>query len=110
MSKSSLRVAVRLVLLFTLVFALSLTQGWATTIGSTATARPTLDGSSGQLYIYDGGFLANGDVANTGTVNWFGPLFSGLKDVTPLLFSDNGAGIFTVVGIGNTEMLSYRSE
>jgi len=104
MSKSSLRVAVRLVLLFTLVFALSLTQGWATTIGSTTTARPTLDGSAGQVYIYDGGFLANGDVANT--FNWFGPVFSGSKDLTPLLFSDSN-GVFTVVGIGTPQSVTY---
>jgi len=104
MSKSSLRIAVRLVLLFTLVFALSLTQGWATTIGSSTTVRPTLDVSSGQVFIYDGGFLSTGDVANT--FNWFGPVFSGSKDLTPLLFSDSG-GLFTVVGIGSPESVAY---
>lgn len=105
MSKSSLRVAVRLVLLFTLVFALSLTQGWATTIGSTSTVpRQFADLASGQVFIYDGGFLSTGDVANT--FNWFGPTFSGTQDLTPLLFSDSN-GTFTIVGVGLPEQVIY---
>ncbi len=101
MSKSNLRVVVRLVLLFTLVFALSLTQGWADSIGSSTTARPTLDSSAGQVFIYNGGFIPDGDTVST--FNWFGPSFSGSRELTPLLFTESG-GVFTVVGIGASEV------
>jgi hypothetical protein len=104
MSKTHLRVVVRLVLLFLLVFALSLTQGWADSIGSTTTARPTLDVATGQVYIFDGDFIPSGDTVNT--FNWFGPTFSGSKDLTPLIFTDSN-GIFTVVGIGGSESVTY---
>lgn len=103
MSKSNLRVAVRLVLLFTLVFALSLTQGWATTIGSSTTSRTNTDSSAGQVYIFDGAFFNNGDVV--ANFSWFGPVFSGSRELTPLLFQDNG-GVFTVEAIGAAETVS----
>jgi hypothetical protein len=103
MSTQKLRVTVRLVLLFSLVFALSLTQGWATTIGSSTTSRPFIDNSTGQVSIYDGAFFQNGDTITT--FNWFGPVFSGSRNLTPLLFSDTG-GVFTVGAIGATETVS----
>jgi len=106
MAKTHLRVAVRLVLLFSLVFALSLTQGWADSIGSSTTLRSTLDVSTGQVFIYDGASLPTGDTATT--FNWFGPTFSGTKDLTPLIFTFNsGTDTYTVVGIGSSEIVSY---
>jgi hypothetical protein len=104
MSTQKLRVTVRLVLLFSLVFALSLTQGWATTIGSSTTSRPFLDSATGQVYIYDGATFQSGDAITT--FNWFGPVFSGSRDLTPLLFSESLGGVFTVVAIGATESVS----
>jgi hypothetical protein len=105
MAKSSLRVVVRLVLLFSLIFALSLTQGWATTIGSSlSSGRTDLDSSLGQVYIYDGAFFNSGDVV--ASFSWFGPTFSGSKDLTPLLFQDNG-GVFTVEAIGAAQVVTY---
>ncbi len=103
MAKSHLRVAVRLVLLFSVVFVLSLSQGGATTIGSSTTNRSFTDSASGQVYIYTGDFFQPGDVV-TG-FSWFGSVFSGTRDLTPLLFQDNG-GVFTVVAIGNPETVS----
>jgi hypothetical protein len=105
MSKSNLRVVVRLVLLFMLVFALSLTQGWATTIGSSTTSRSNVDGATGQVYIYDGAFFNSGDNVSTASFNWFGPTFSGSRDLTPLLFLDND-GVFTVEAIGAAETVN----
>jgi hypothetical protein len=107
MSKSNLRVAVRLVLLFTLIFALSVTQGWATSIGSSTTSRAFTDSSTGQVSIYVGDLFTAGDVVST--FNWFGPVFSGSRDLTPLLFQDNGSGVFTVVAIRASEIISGTS-
>jgi hypothetical protein len=107
MSKSNLRDVVRLVALFTLVFALSLAQGWADSIG-TGTINPPdplLDVSAGQVSIYNGGFIPVGDTATN--FNWFGPTFSGSRELTPLIFTESG-GVFTVVGIGAQEIdVSY---
>jgi len=103
MTKSNLRVAVRLVLLFSLVFALSVAQGWATSIGSSTTARSFTDSATGQVFIYAGDFFTPGD--NISTFNWFGPVFAGSRDLTPLLFQDN-SGVFTVVAIGASEIVS----
>jgi len=103
MAKTHLRVVVRLVLLFLLVFALSLSQGGATTIGSSTTNRSFTDSASGQVYIYTGDAFQPGDVV-TG-FSWFGSVFSGTRDLTPLLFEDNG-GVFTVVAIGAPESVS----
>jgi hypothetical protein len=104
MSKTHLRVAVRLVLLFSLVFALSLSQGGATTIGSSTTNRSFTDTATGQVYIYSGNsFFTPGDVVNG--FSWFGSVFSGTRELTPLLFQDNG-GVFTVVAIGASEAVS----
>ena len=101
MSTSNLRAVVRLAVLFSLVFALSVSQGWAggiTDIGSAAISRPSVDGAPGEVYIYDGGVFQNGETV--GTFNWFGPTFSGSSTLTPLLLSESG-GIFTIVGIGS---------
>lgn len=103
MAISHLRVAVRLVLLFSVVFVLSLSQGGATTIGSSTTSRSSTDSATGQVYIYAGDFFQPGDVV-TG-FSWFGSVFSGTRDLTPLLFQDTG-GKFTVVAIGATETVS----
>jgi len=103
MAKTHLRVAVRLVLLFLLVFALSLSQGWATTIGSSTTNRAFTDTAAGQVYIFTGDSFTPGDVINGFT--WFGSVFAGTRDLTPLLFQDNG-GVFTVVAIGASEIVS----
>jgi hypothetical protein len=102
MAKTHLRVVARLVLLFSLVFALSLTQGWADSIGSSATHRGTYDTSTGQVFIYDGAFLPTGDTVTF--FNWFGDTFTGSKDLTPLIFTFNpGTDTYTVVGIGTQE-------
>jgi len=106
MTQLNLRVIVRLAVLFSLIFALFLTQGWAGTItnqGSTATSRTTTDIAVGQVYIYNGDVFPTGETVTT--FNWFGPTFSGSRDLTPLLFSDNN-GIFTVVGIGSSTVVS----
>jgi hypothetical protein len=104
MSKSNLRVAVRLVLLFSLVFALSLTQAWADTIGSTL-QNGSLDVATGQVYIYAGGdFASSGETVST--FSWYGPIFSGTRDLTPLLFQDNGDGSYTVEAIGTSMSVS----
>jgi hypothetical protein len=106
MVKTHLRVVVRLVLLFLLVFALSLSQGWATTIGSTTTNRSFTDTAQGQVYIYNGGsgsYFTPGDTV-TG-FSWFGSVFSGTRDLTPLLFQDVG-GVYTVVAIGGQESVN----
>jgi hypothetical protein len=101
MSKSNLRVAVRLVLLFTLIFALSLTQGWASTIGSVLTPlQADTDGSSLVVVIYNGGSAAEFNPGDTiGNFSWAGNLFTGSRELTPLLFQDNG-GTFTLEAIG----------
>jgi hypothetical protein len=107
MSKSNLRVAVRLVLLFSLIFALSLTQAWADTIGSSlSTSRNSLDVAQGQVYIYAGGdFASSGETVST--FSWYGPVFSGAqRDLTPLLFLDNGNGSYTVEAIGTSMSVS----
>jgi hypothetical protein len=106
MSRSRLRVAVRFFVLFSLLLALSLTQSWATPLtnqGSSATTLPNLDTAVGQVYIYNGGLFPSGETVNT--FNWFGPVFAGFRDMTPLLFSVSG-GIFTVVGIGTPDSVS----
>jgi hypothetical protein len=106
MSTSRLRVAVRFAVLFTLVFALSLTQGWATPItnqGSSTIARTNLDIASGEVFIYNGGLFPSGETVDT--FNWFGSLFTGAnRSFTPLLFSVTG-GVFTVAGIGNPQTI-----
>jgi hypothetical protein len=53
--------------------------------------------------IYDGAFFNPGDVVST--FSWFGPVFAGSRDLTPLLFQDNG-GVFTVEAIGTAESVS----
>src|SRR5580698_3394470 len=105
MSKSNLRVAVRLVLLFSLIFALSLTQAWADTIGSSTATRNILDVSAGQVYIYAGGdFASSGETVST--FSWYGPVFSGSRNLTPLLFENNGDGSYTVEAIGTAISVS----
>ncbi len=104
MSKLSLRVVVRFAVFFTLLLALSLSQGWAGTIqGSSTTARSFTDVATGQVFIYNGGFFVSGETVNT--FNWFGPTFSGSRDLTPLLFSESN-GVFTVVGIGTSQTIT----
>jgi|ERR1035441_2005813 hypothetical protein len=111
MSKSNLRVAVRLVLLFTLIFALSLTQGWASTIGSQLTALADLDGSSEVVVIYNGGSAAYFNPGDTiGNFSWIGKLFSGSAELTPLLFQSNGSGTFTLEGIGTAIAVNGASD
>jgi len=103
MSTQNLRVVVRLVTLLSLVFALSLT-GWASSLnqGSSATSRADNDGFAGGVYIYNGGNLTNGETVTL--FNWFDfGTFTGSSDLTPLLFTSNGSGTFTVAAIGNLE-------
>ena len=108
MSKSNLRVAVRLVLLFTLIFALSLTQGWASTIGSVLTPlQADTDGSSLVVVIYNGGSAAEFNPGDTiGNFSWAGNLFTGSRELTPLLFQNDGGGMFTLEGIGTAIAVS----
>lgn len=105
MSKSNLRLVVRLVLLFTLVSALSLTQVWATTIGSPTILQADQDTATGVVAIYTGNaFFNTGDtIAN---FSWIGKTFSGSEELTPLLFQSNGEGQYTVVGIGTAITVS----
>jgi hypothetical protein len=106
MSRSNLRLVVRLVLLLTLVFALSLTEVWADTIGSSlSTSRNNLDVAQGQVYIYAGGDFA-GAGETVSTFSWYGPVFSGPRYLTPLLFQDNLNGTYTLEGIGVSFILS----
>lgn len=101
----NLRVVARLAAIFSLVFALSLAQGWAISIneGSTATGRANQDTAAGQVYIYNGGVFPTGETVSF--FNWFGPAFAGTIDLTPLLFSVSG-GQFTVQAIGATESVT----
>ena len=103
MSTLNLRVVVRLVTLFALVLALSLT-GWASSLnqGSTATTRTNNDTFSGGVYIYNGGSFTNGESVTV--FNWFDSgVFTGSSDLTPLLFTSDGSGNFTVAAIGAQE-------
>jgi len=104
MSTANLRVVVRLVTLFALVFALSLT-GWASSFnqGSTAVSRTNNDTFSGGVYIYNGGNFASGETVTV--FNWYDSgIFSGVGiNATPLLFTSNGSGTYTVVAIGTSE-------
>jgi hypothetical protein len=103
-AESNLRLIVRLGFFFSLIFALSLTQCWATAIGSSlSSSRTDLDSSTGPVYIYDGAFTS-GDVASS--FRWFGPTFSGSKGLAPLLFQDNG-GVFTAEAIGAAQVVTY---
>jgi hypothetical protein len=67
-----------------LIFAIFLSQGWATMIGSSTTKRN-----------FTGGF------------RWFGSVFSGTRDLTHLLSEGNG-GAFPVVAISAPETLRGR--
>jgi hypothetical protein len=104
-AKSNLRLVVRLVLLFSLIFALSLTECWVPAIGSSlSSSRTDLHSSTGQVSIYDGAFFNSGDVVSS--FSWFGPTFSGSKDLAPLLFQDDG-GAFTAEAIGAAQVMTY---
>jgi hypothetical protein len=52
------------------------------------------------------GFLPSNDAL--GNFNWFGPSFSGSRFLTPLLFELTSPGVFTVVGFGNGQTVTYN--
>jgi hypothetical protein len=87
------------VVLFLALFALSLSVSWAgLTEGSPQINRNNLDVATGQVFIYDGGFFNNNEQVTT--FSWLGDMFAGSRFMTPILFQETSAGVFTVVGIG----------
>lgn len=105
MSRFSVLGGARFTLLMLVVLALSIPMGWAATIqGSSSTSRSFVDLSAGQVYIYNGGFFASGEQVTT--FSWFGHLFSGSKNMTPILFEETSTGVFTVRGIGTGQTVT----
>ena len=104
MSTLNLPAVARLAVPLSMALALCLVPASASSItdqGSTAVSRTNADTTGGQVYIYDGGFFANGETVTT--FNWFGPVFgAGNKNLTPILLTETN-GVFTVVAIGSTE-------
>lgn len=67
-------------------------------LGSALINRTFLDSSAGQVIIYAGGFFDNNLKVNTFSI--FGDGYSGSRVITPILFEQTSAGVFTVRGVG----------
>jgi hypothetical protein len=94
-------------LLFSLLSTFSISVSWAGLIeGSTAISRPSVDATTGQVYIYDGGFFDLGNSEQVTTFTWFGDQFSGSRYITPLLIHELPIGVFTVMGIGTGQTVT----
>jgi hypothetical protein len=92
------------------LFCLSLSVSRAGFIeGSTATPRPNVDSTIGQVFIYDGGFFDLGNSEQVTTFTWFGDQFSGPRFMTPLLIHELPIGVFTVMGIGTGRTVTSSS-
>jgi hypothetical protein len=70
----------------------------ATILGSTLINRTFIDAASGQVYIYAGGSFDSGVQMSTFSI--FGDGYSGSRVITPVLFEQTSAGVFTVRGVG----------
>jgi hypothetical protein len=74
-------------------------MSWAgLTEGSPQINRNNLDVATGQVFIYNGGFFNN--LEQVTTFSWLGDMFAGSRFMTPILFQETSAGVFTVIGIG----------
>jgi hypothetical protein len=79
--------------------------GMATPLGgSSLVSRPYVDTSSGQVYIYAGGFFQPG--TQVGVFSLFTGDFVGQREVTPILFELTSPGVYTVRGVGTGDLVS----